>query len=151
MIIARNNWETAKDIIGYPKFYLLLMLFSRQRVKAPLKVSHNQYIQITGKRLNNFRKYHTDLVTALNDFSPSKSYINIPNWYFTIPLKNKFELLYYHYVITKTHDTIKGTVKLSFDDFVEKYKIKRTKDNRKKWNTYHLTNRKLYDKIKEDI
>ena len=123
MIISKNYWDSVPDNIDSPRIMLFLIVSSRARVHAPLDFTHSEYVDITGKGLNDYRKSYKKIVKTVKDNPPGVSYLNVPEWFFKIGLKNKYELLIAHYYITKMHNSKKGSPKISYKDFIEKYNI----------------------------
>jgi hypothetical protein len=146
LIIATNNWELVVQIIDDKEAMLYLIITSRMRVGAPKKISHQQYKNITNKRINNFQQNYAEVLkwVAIKEHKPSKNYIKVPLWYFQIPLKNKYELLVAHYYITKIHYASRNYPKFDYDEFCLKYKLKPTRKLKTKFKKHiiYLTNRK---------
>jgi hypothetical protein len=106
-----------------PRVMLFLILSSKAMLRLDLDLSHKEYIELTGSRLNNYRKSYARIIKTVTENPPKKVYIKVPLWFFKTDLKNKYELMVSHYYITKIHNSKRGSPKLSHKDFVEKYNI----------------------------
>ena len=135
MIISRNYWDTVPENIDSPRIMLFLIISSRARVHAPLDFAHSEYVDITGKGMNDYRRSYKKIVKTVKDNPPGVSYLNVPEWFFKIGLKNKYELLIAHYYITKLHNSKRGSPKISYKEFIEKYSIPAHRRLKKKYET----------------
>lgn len=133
-MIPRSHWDIARNAIITKKklTHLFLLLSSKRLANAP-PVTSTEYRQWTGRRLNRFKESVKKIEEQLDKIPQSKSYIRVPDKFFKIPLKNTFELLVIHYVVTKNHDS-KMRNKYFFQEFAERYGVNPTRQNKYKFN-----------------
>lgn len=121
ILVPVEYWENSFPIT--PRVMLFLILSSKAMLKLDLDLSHKEYIELTGSRLNNYRKSYTRIIKTVTENPPKKVYIKVPLWFFKTDLKNKYELMVSHYYITKIHNSKRGSPKLSCKEFIDKYNI----------------------------
>jgi hypothetical protein len=121
ILVPAEYWEVVFPIT--PRVMLFLILSSKAMLKLDLDLSYKEYIKLTENRLNNYRRSYIRIIKTVTENPPKKVYIKVPLWFFKIGLKNKYELLIAHYYITKIHNSKRGSPKLSYKDFIEKYNI----------------------------
>jgi hypothetical protein len=133
ILVPAEYWAAVFPIT--PRVMLFLILSSKAMLKLDLDLSHKEYMELTGSRLNNYRKSYTRIIKTITENRPKKVYIKVPLWFFKTDLKNKYELMVSHYYITKIHNSKRGSPKLSHKEFVEKYNIPSQIKIKKKYDT----------------
>lgn len=133
MFVSRRHWDTYKKNIAYKGSKLYLIMASMDWAKAPYQqLTHAEYVNYTGTRLNQFKKLKTEMIRFLeSDKKNGKSYIKFDESIFKIPIKHTYELQVYHYVITKRHDSKHPLY--DFNEFVERYSVSDSRDSKHKF------------------
>ena len=142
LFISRKHWDNSiKGIIKKDiALFLFLLMSSRVQVNAPREVSSTEYQETTGHRLREYKKHHEWLLPKMKDGKPQKSFLKIPIYFFTIPLKNTLELKVSHFYISwSLNKDFSKSRNPNFKAFCDKYGVENNKQNKYKFNRIILS------------